>query len=154
MRLISQLLIYALSFNSISQKSSELIPTIEVFQTNLLTLSSAFENRDYTTIHKILIHKEVSEEMFKNEVESAIQDSILPVSAIMSINKFGEFGPLMHVFDDDMAYKRYVEKAKVQVENCFAYYHEIKGLDILVLAEWNGSTFRFFRLKNLKLLSN
>jgi len=153
-RFIFQLLIYAFSFNSIAQKSNEINPTIEVFQTNLLALSSAFENRDYPTIHKIFIHKEVSEEMFKNEVESAIQDSILPVSAIMSINKFGAFGPLMNIVDDEMAYKRFVEKAKVQVENCFAYYHEIKGLDILVPAEWNGSTFRFFRLKNLKLLSN
>jgi hypothetical protein len=87
-----------------------------------------------------------------NEVELAINDSILPPNAINLMAKIGQFGSLTTVIKDEMAYKRYLEKAGVNAKDCFAYFHEINGIDIFVIAEWNESYFRFIRIKNLKAL--
>ena len=133
---------------------SQVTPTIEIFQANLTVLSDAFENRDYSLIHSMLHHKEVSDEIFKNEVEFALNDSLLPAKAIIRMNQIGEFGPLLSIIKNERAYTRYLEKSGVKAENCFAYFHEINRMDVLVLAEWNGSTFRLIRIKNLKLLLN
>jgi hypothetical protein len=100
----------------------------------------------------MLHHKEVSDEIFKNEVEFALNDSLLPAKVIIRMNQIGEFGPLLSIIKNERAYTRYLEKSGVKAENCFAYFHEINRMDVLVLAEWNGSTFRFIRIKNLKLL--
>jgi hypothetical protein len=118
----------------------------------LQELSKAFEKRAYETIHKFLHHKNVSEKRMINEVELAINDSILPPDAIKLMDKRGEFGSLITVFKDEMAYKRYLKKAGVNAKDCFAYFHEINGIDIFVIAEWKETYFRFIRIKNLKAL--
>jgi hypothetical protein len=118
----------------------------------LQELSKAFEKKEYETIHKFLHHKNVSEKRMINEVELAINDSILPPDAIKMIDKRGEFGALTTVIEDEMTCKRYLEKAGVNAKDCFAYFHEINGIDIFVIAEWNESYFRFIRIKNLKAL--
>lgn len=135
-----------ISLNFVGQNN----PSIVIFQSNLHELSMAFEKREYETIHKFLHHKNVSEERMINEVELAINDSILPPEAIKMIDKCGEFGSLITVFKDEMAYKRYLKKAGVNAKDCFAYFHEINGIDICVIAEWKETYFRFIRIKNLK----
>ena len=137
-----------ISLNFVGQNN----PSIVIFQSNLQELSKAFEKKEYQTIHKFLHHKNVSEERMIIEVELAINDSILPPDAIKMIDKRGEFGSLITVFKDEMTYKRYLEKAGVNAKDCFAYFHEINGIDIFVIAEWNESYFRFIRIKNLKAL--
>jgi hypothetical protein len=137
-----------ISLNFVGQNN----PSIVIFQSNLHELSMAFEKRAYETIHKFLHHKNVSEERMINEVELAIKDSILPPEAIKMIDKWGEFGVLTTVIKDEMAYKRYLEKAEVNAKDCFAYFREINGIDIFVIAEWKETYFRFIRIKNLKAL--
>ena len=65
----------------------QIVTSITIFQSNLLELSEAFEKRDYQTIHKLLHHKQVSEETIKREVELAIKDSLLPLNVIKLILK-------------------------------------------------------------------
>lgn len=127
-------------------------PSIFIFQSNLHEVSKAFDKRAYETIHKFLHHKNVSEKRMINEVELAINDSILPPNAINLMAKIGQFGSLTTVIKDEMAYKRYLEKAGVNAKDCFAYFHEINGIDIFVIAEWKETYFRFIRIKNLKAL--
>ena len=103
-------------------------------------------------IDKLTHHKQVSEEILKREVELAINDSILPPQAITLMNKMGQFGPLTSVIKDEMAYKRYLEKAKVDPKDCYTYFFEKNGMDVFVIAEWNEDHFRFLRIKNLKVL--
>ena len=129
-------------------------PNISIFQANLLELSNAFEKRDYKTIDKMLHHKQVSEEMMKKEVEFAINDSILPMHAISLMNSMGQFGPLISVIKDEMFYKRYLEKARVDAKDCYGYFYEKNGIDILVFAEWQGTYFRFIKIRDLKELLN
>jgi hypothetical protein len=129
-------------------------PNISIFQANLLELSNAFEKRDYQTIDKMLHHKQVSEEMMKKEVEFAINDSILPLKAINFIDKIGQFGSLKSVFKNEIYYKRYLEKAKVDPKDCYGYFYEKNGIDILVFAEWQGTYFLFIKIRNLKELLN
>jgi hypothetical protein len=137
-----------ISLNFVGQNK----PSIVIFQSNLLELSKAFEKRAYETIHKFLHHKNVSEKRMINEVELAINDSILPPDAIKLMDKRGEFGSLTTVIKDEMAYKRYLEKAGVNPQDCFAYFYDINGIDIFVIAEWKETYFRFIRIKNLKAL--
>jgi hypothetical protein len=137
-----------ISLNFVGQNK----PSIVIFQSNLQELSKAFEKRAYETIHKFLHHKNVSEKRMINEVELAINDSILPPDAIKLMDKRGEFGSLITVFKDEMAYKRYLEKAGVNPQDCFAYFYDINGIDIFVIAEWKETYFRFIRIKNLKAL--
>jgi hypothetical protein len=127
-------------------------PSIEIFQSNLLELADAFEKRDYQIIDQLTHHKQVSEEILKREIELAINDSILPPQAITLMNKMGQFGPLTSVIKDEMAYKRYLEKAKVDPKDCYTYFFEKNGMDVFVIAEWNGDHFRFIRIKNLMVL--
>jgi hypothetical protein len=128
------------------------VPSISIFQSNLLELAEAFEKREYQTIDQLTLHKQVSEEILKREVELAINDSILPPQAISLMNKMGQFGSLTSVIKDEMAYKRYLEKAKVDPKDCYTYFFEKNGMDVFVIAEWNGDHFRFIRIKNLKVL--
>ena len=137
-----------ISLNFVGQNK----PSIVIFQSNLLELSKAIEKRAYETIHKFLHHKNVSEKRMINEVELAINDSILPPDAINLMAKIGEFGSLTTVIKDEMAYKRYLEKAGVNAQDCFAYFYDINGIDIFVIAEWKETYFRFIRIKNLKAL--
>lgn len=137
-----------ISLNFVGQNN----PSIVIFQSNLHEVSQAFDKRAYETIYKFLHHKNVSEKRMINEVELAINDSILPPEAIKMIDKWGEFGALTTVMKDEMAYKRYLEKAGVNAKDCFAYFHEINGIDIFVIAEWKETYFRFIRIKNLKAL--
>jgi|688.fasta_scaffold419124_2 hypothetical protein len=130
------------------------VPSISIFQSNLLELAEAFEKREYQTIDQLTLHKQVSEEILKREVELAINDSILPPQAISLMNKMGQFGSLTSVIKDEMAYKRYLEKAKVDPKDCYTYFFEKNGMDVFVIAEWNGDHFRFIRIKNLKVLLN
>ena len=127
-------------------------PSISIFQSNLLELADAFEKREYQIIDQLTLHKQVSEEILKREVELAINDSILPPQAISLMNKMGQFGPLSSVIKDEMAYKRYLEKAKVDPKDCYTYFFEKNGMDVFVIAEWNGEYFRFIRIKNLRVL--
>jgi ribonucleotide reductase alpha subunit len=120
----------------------------------LLELSDAFDKRDYQSIDKLLHHKKVTEEMMKKEVEFAIKDSILPVQAIKLMNKIGQFSSLTLKNKDEMAYKRYIEKAGVDPKKCFAYFYEKDGVDIFVIAEWKETYFRFVKIRNLKILLN
>ncbi len=129
-------------------------PSITIFQSNLLELSEAFEKRDYQTIHKLLHHKQVSEETIKREVELAIKDSLLPLNVIKLMHEIGQFGSLTSVFKDEMFYKRYLEKARVDAKDCYGYFYEKNGIDILVFAEWQGTYFRFIKIRNLKELLN
>lgn len=129
-------------------------PNISIFQTNLLELSYAFEKRDYQTIDKLLHHKQVKEEMMKKEVALAINDSLLPVKAINFIDKIGQFGSLTSVFKDEIYYKRYLEKAKFDPKDCYGYFYEKNGIDIEVFAEWQGTYFRFIKIRDLKELLN
>jgi hypothetical protein len=129
-------------------------PSITIFQSNLLELSEAFEKRDYQTIHKLLHHKQVSEETIKREVELAIKDSLLPLNVIKLMHEIGQFGSLTSVFKDEMFYKRYLEKARVDAKDCYGYFYEKNGIDILVFAEWQGTYFRFIKIRNLKVLLN
>jgi hypothetical protein len=137
-----------ISLNFVGQNK----PSIVIFQSNLLELSKAIEKRAYETIHKFLHHKNVSEKRMINEVELAINDSILPPDAIKLMDKRGEFGSLTTVIKDEMAYNRYLEKAGVNAQDCFAYFYDINGIDIFVIAEWKETYFRFIRIKNLKAL--
>lgn len=130
------------------------VPSISIFQSNLLELAEAFEKREYQTIDQLTLHKQVSEEILKREVELAINDSILPPQAISLMNKMGQFGSLTSVIKDEMAYKRYLEKAKVDPKDCYTYFFEKNGMDVFVIAEWNGDHFGFLRIKNLKELLN
>lgn len=127
-------------------------PSISIFQSNLLELADAFEKREYQIIDQLTLHKQVSEEILKREVELAINDSILPPNAISLMNKMGQFGPLTSVIKDEMAYKRYIDKAGVEIKDCYTYFFEKNGMDVFVIAEWNGDHFRFIRIKNLKVL--
>jgi predicted nucleic acid-binding protein len=131
---------------------SQVTPTIEIFQANLTVLSDAFENREYQIIDQLTHHKQVTEEILKREVELAINDSILPPQAISLMNKMGQFGSLSSVIKDEMAYKRYIDKAGVELKDCYTYFFEKNGMDVFVIAEWNGDHFRFIRIKNLKVL--
>lgn len=148
MKIILLIFSIIVSLNLFSQTK----PSIVIFQSNLLELSEAFEKRDYQTIDELLHHKQVSEEQMKKEVEFAINDSILPMHAISLMNSMGQFGPLISVIKDEMAYKRYLAKAGVDPEDCFGYFIEKEGLDAMVIAEWNGQYFRFVKIKNLKVL--
>ena len=56
------------------------------------------------------------------------------------------------VIKDEMAYKRYIEKAGVLLKDCYTYFFEKNGMDVFVIAEWNGENFRFIRIKNLRVL--
>ena len=127
-------------------------PSIEIFQSNLLELVEAFEKREYQIIDQLTHHKQVSEEILKREVELAVNDSILPPNAISLMNKMGQFGPLTSVIKDEMAYKRYIDKAGVEIKDCYTYFFEKNGMDVFVIAEWNGEYFRFIRIKNLRVL--
>ena len=129
-------------------------PSISIFQSNLLELADAFEKREYQTIDQLTHHKQVSEEILKREVELAINDSILPPQAISLMNKMGQFGPLSSVIQDEMAYKRYIDKAGVELKDCYSYFFEKNGMDVFLIAEWNENHFRFLRIKNLKVLLN
>ena len=129
-------------------------PSITIFQSNLLELSEAFEKRDYQTIHKLLHHKQVSEETIKREVELAIKDSLLHLNLIKLMHEIGQFGSLTSVFKDEMFYKRYLENARVDAKDCHGYFYEKNGIDILVFAEWQGTYFRFIKIRNLKELLN
>ena len=129
-------------------------PSISIFQSNLLELAEAFEKREYQIIDQLTHHKQVSEEILKREVELAINDSILPPQAISLMNKMGQFGPLSSVIKDEMAYKRYIDKAGVELKDCYTYFFEKNGMDVFLIAEWNGDHFRFLRIKNLKVLLN
>jgi hypothetical protein len=129
-------------------------PCIAIFQSNLLELGDAFEKREYQTIDQLTLHKRVSEEILKREVELTINDSILPPQAISLMNKMGQFGPLSLVIKDEMAYKRYIDKAGVELKDCYTYYFEKNGMEVFLIAEWNGDHFRFIRIKNLKVLLN
>ena len=140
--------IILISLNFVGQNN----PSIVIFQSNLHEVSQAFDKRAYETIHKFLHHKNVSEKKMIKEVELAINDSILPPNAINLMAKIGQFGSLTTVIKDEMAYKRYLEKAGVNAKDCFAYFHEINGIDIFVFAEWKETYFRFIRIKNLKAL--
>lgn len=129
-------------------------PCIAIFQSNLLELAEAFEKREYQTIDQLTPHKQVSEEILKREVELAINDSILPPNAISLMNKMGQFGPLSSVIKDEMAYKRYIDKAGIELKDCYTYFFEKNGMDVFLIAEWNEDHFRFLRIKNLKVLLN
>jgi hypothetical protein len=129
-------------------------PSIEIFQSNLLELADAFEKREYQTIDQLTHHKQVSEEILKREVELAINDSILPPQAISLMNKMGQFGPLSSVIKDEMAYKRYIDKAGIELKDCYTYFFEKNRMDVFLIAEWNEDHFRFLRIKNLKVLLN
>jgi hypothetical protein len=70
------------------------------------------------------------------------------------MHEIGQFGSLTSVFKDEMFYKRYLEKARVDAKDCYGYFYEKNGIDIFVIAEWNGDHFRIIRIKNLKVLLN
>ena len=127
-------------------------PSISIFQSNLLELAEAFEKIEYQIIYQFTHQKQVSEEILKREVELAINDSILPPNAISLMNKMGQFGPLSSVIKDEMAYKRYLEKVKVDPKDCYTYFFKKNGMDVFVIAEWNGEYFRFIRIQNLRVL--
>lgn len=102
----------------------------------------------------MLHHKQVSGETIKREVELAIKDSLLPLNVIKLMHEIGQFGSLMSEFKNEMFYKRYLEKARVDAKDCYGYFYEKNGIDILVFAEWQGTYFRFIKIKNLKELLN
>ena len=70
------------------------------------------------------------------------------------MHEIGQFGSLMSEFKNEMFYKRYLEKARVDAKDCYGYFYEKNGIDILVFAEWQGTYFRFIKIKNLKELLN
>ena len=134
------------------QEMNSIKPTIEIFQANLLDLADAMEKKDALTIDQLMFHKPVTDEQFARELENALNEPLLPLEAINSMEKTGEFGPLLTIVSDEMHYQRHLTKTGVKADNCYAYFHEVNGIDIFVIAEWNESYFRFIRIKNLKAL--
>jgi len=127
------------------------IPSKELMISALRELYSLLEAKNYESAVSLFIEIEgVSQEELQTDLSSFIEKKEISASGIDILENKAVFGKVVDLYGEKG--KREIEKKNLNSKKCYGLF--IPGTIIEVMALWDKTSFKFFRMDNVGKLEN
>ncbi|WP_124981473.1 hypothetical protein [Nonlabens xiamenensis] len=121
-------------------------PTKELMISTLTDLFTALEKEDYASAKEYLLFPEnVPDEVLIPAMSKLIERKEISLEGIHILDTMGTFGKVVDLYGDSGQTK--IEAQNLDPDSCYGLY--IESSSVVVMAQWDEKSFKFFQVDNI-----